>query len=158
MKLRSLAVSAAALAIAATGAVAGLGASAASAAPQAHVLTATSVQTSAVRVSPHVEILRFRDFTPQLAAPGFTNSSNIVAVCFSLPRVTVCDWRLTSTANRANTLFGSVVETPGGAAGRVLGGTGTGAGATGTARVVNIAPNTSTDTFSYTTPVVEPLV
>ena len=169
MKLRSLAVSAAALALAATGTVAGLTATAASAAPPVHhTITATALQLGATRhIGPNVTVTQDTEYTSAATAPGFTRSGVLTEVCVNVPHATpptattvlaVCNWSMTGlplTVPR-NTLHGTAVLNGTGSVGRVTGGTGAWRGAFSVlpnqTTFRNEAPRVQLDTFNFFLP------
>ena len=167
MKLRRIALSASALALAGVGTFAGVAASSASAAPPVHhTIVATSLQTSATHLGPDITINRYAEFTPTATAPGFANTSNVVEVCVNVPHVTppvastvlaVCNWRLTTTGPLPHSsLSGRSVLTGVRQVGRVTNGTGIWNHAfsllPNQTTFTNIAPRTQTDTFNFFTP------
>lgn len=167
MKFRSLVLSAAALGLAASGTIAGLTASAASAAPPVrHVVTATAVTTRTQQITPRVSVINSVDYGAQAAAPGFGVVGRTTEVCVNVPHLTppnpntvlaVCTWRMNSVPPTipATSISGTAFLTGVGQFGRVTSGTGKDAGASGlplSFRSVNIAPRTASDTFVFFTP------
>lgn len=168
MKLRTAIYSATALALAATGSLIGLGAASSASAATLHSIPTTSVLTHTTHVGPRVTITDYREYTTSspLAAPGFTNTADVIEVCLTVPHITpagpftvlaVCNWRLSSVpaAHPANTLHGTAFENGVGQIGRVTGGTGIWAGASGgpgSYRALNLAPKTQADVFAFSTP------
>jgi hypothetical protein len=145
--------------VGAFGAVATLGAGAASATPPI-VIHTTSVQTSDVHVGPAVQILRSSQYQPSpTAVSGFVNVANTVEVCFNVPhivpagRLTIieaCSWRATSTAPGHPTLSGTAFVNGIGQVGHIGGGTGIDTGAHGTFSAINLAPKVSAETLIFT--------
>ena len=169
MKLRNLTISAAALALAATGTVAGLTASAASAAPPVHHTVTATAQTARVQhIGPNIAITTSNEYQPSTTSPtGFALTGRLTDVCFSVPHptpptpttiVAVCNWQLVSVPGTrpASHLNGRSVQNGRGEVGRVTGGTGQWAGAfsllPNQTTFTNIAPRTQTDTFNFFLP------
>lgn len=166
MKLRTALTSAAALALAATGTLAGIAATTASANPPPPpvVIHTTSVETSAIHLGPVVSVLRFNEYQPKATAPGFAETATILEVCDNVPHVNpptpltvlaVCNWRLTATGPAPhNTLSGNAVVNGEGQIGRVTGGTHAWAGAHSAPLPIgflslNEAPRVAADTFTF---------
>ena len=169
MKLRNLTISAAAVALAATGTVAGLTASAASAAPPVHHTVVATAQTARVQhIGPNITITTSNEYQPSTtSATGFSLTGRLVDVCVRVPHlvpptpttpVAVCAWQLTSVPGTtpASHLDGRSVQNGRGEVGRVTGGSGMWAGAFSVlpnqTTFANIAPRTQTDTFNFFLP------
>ena len=156
MKLRSaLFASAAALAVAGGG-FAALAATEASAAPAPPtVIKAVSVQTSAHKIAPHVEVFTFDNITPQVAAPGYAITSTIRATCLvNVAPLTRCAFTLTTTGPRPHKdLEGTATVGPrGNGAGLIRSGSGAWRGARGTVTIVALGSTESVDTFTFRLP------